>query len=404
MCLIRLFIAGGIRVSLNEDLNDFLGKLRKHQDIRYLQGVTPATFFRFLNGSVHLSHIAELAENSVLNVLQNPERADFISSFFADLRYRGKGLKTQAFRDSLMWSYIRLYHPQHFKVNIYHDAYICDQINALEAFFDSYCSGVSSVHFQAIDNLYANGSLSFFPAVRTLTHSPFDSRTCNNALKTIRKTGMDSLYVLDENLMKVLNFSARDGIQHVMQLYQPKEPASAIAIIEYSLRLYRECRKDAEDFANNFSASDYNEKRKVLEKKIAFDTVFLYVLLTDFCDANGFDAFDNKALSSIKPVRPTIFYIKSRFNLSSDKVLSLQKEIVLKAVLYAVLKRMQADSSTQYTRHRLLREIGEHYPWIDANTSRRNLDIETLIDRPEQECCIKALWAARTLVDSFCTV
>ncbi|KYJ79629.1 hypothetical protein AT292_09615 [Enterobacter cloacae] len=77
-------------MSLDKELNDFLAKLRKHQDIRYLQGVTPATLFRFLNGSVHLSHIAEPAKNSVLNVLQDPKQADFISSFFSDLRYRGR--------------------------------------------------------------------------------------------------------------------------------------------------------------------------------------------------------------------------------------------------------------------------------------------------------------------------
>ncbi|EOT1757900.1 hypothetical protein ACNHYK_002633 [Citrobacter koseri] len=388
-------------MSLDKELNDFLAKLRKHQDIRYLQGVTPATLFRFLNGSVHLSHIAEPAKNSVLNVLQDPDQADFISSFFSDLRYRGKGLKTQAFRDSLMWSYIRLYHPQHLKVNIYHDAYVFNQINALETFFDTYCSGTSGVYFPAMDNLYANGSLSFFPTIRGLSHSPFDRRTCNDALKTIRKTGMDSLYVLDKDLMKVLSFSAQDGIQQVMQLCQPEDPASATAIIEYALQLYRECRKDADDFANNFSFSDYNEKRKVLEKKIAFDTVFLYVLLTDFCDAGGFGAFDKKALNTIKPVRPTLSYIKNRFGLSSDNVLSLQKNIVVKAVLYAVLKRMQADSSTQYTRLRFLREIDKHYAWLDANTSRRNEDINKLIDSDTHEHCIKALWNVRTSVELF---
>jgi hypothetical protein len=186
-----------------------------------------------------------------------------------------------------------------------------------------------------------------------------------------------------------------------MQLCQPADPASATAIIEYALQLYRECRKDADDFANNFSVSDYNEKRKVLEKKIAFDTVFLYVLLTDFCDAGGFGAFDKKALNTIKPVRPTLSYIKNRFGLSSDNVLSLQKYIVVKAVLYAVLKRMQADSSTQYTRLRFLREIDKHYAWLDANTSRRNEDINKLIDSDTHEHCIKALWNVRTSVELF---
>ena len=388
-------------MSLDEDLDKFFKRLKKHQDIRYLQGVTPATFFRFLNGSVHLGNISELAENSVLNVLQDPEDADFISSFFADLRHRGKGLKTQEFRESLMWSYLRLYHPQHLKVNIYHDAYIFDQIKALEGFVDIFYSGVSGFYLSEINDIYVNDSLSFFPTVRQTQKHIVEQKAFNKALKTIKNTGMDSLYVLDENLMDVLNSSVREGIQQVMQLYQSDKHEAAIAVILYSLDLYRECKQDAIYFEDNFSVSDYNEKRKVLEKKIAFDTVFLYLLLTDFCDTNGFGTFDRKALESIKPVRPTIAYIKSRFNLSSDKVLSLQKEIVRKAVLYAVLKRMQADHNTTYTRHRLLREIDEHYAWLDVNASRRKSDIRDLIDSSTEQHCVRELWATRNPVESF---
>ncbi|MGE4698255.1 hypothetical protein [Yersinia enterocolitica] len=388
-------------MSLDNDLNIFFKRLKKHQDIRYLQGVTPATFFRFLNGSVHIGNISELAENSVLKILQDPERADFISSFFADLRYRGKGLKTQEFRESLMWSYIRLYHPQHLKVNNYHDAYIFDQIKALESFVDLFYSGVSDFYLSEINDVYVNDSLSFFPTVRKIQRNIVEQKAFNKALKTIKNTGMNSLYVLDENLMDVLNSSVREGIQHVMQLYQSDKHDTAIAVILYSLDLYRECRKDAEDFANNFSTSDYNEKRKVLEKKIAFDTVFLYLLLSDFCDTNGFGTFNKKTLESIKPVRPTISYIKNRFNLSSDKVLSLQKEIVMKAILYAVLKRMQADVSTTYTHHRLLREIDEYYSWLDINSSRRNHNICALIDLQTEQHCIRELWATRNPVEPF---
>lgn len=93
--------------------------------------------------------------------------------------------------------------------------------------------------------------------------------------------------------------------------------------------------------------------------------------------------------------------VKSRFNLSSDKVLSLQKEIVRKAILYAVLKRMQADHNTTYTRHRLLREIDEHYAWLDVNASRRKSDIRDLIDSSTEQHCVRELWATRNPVEPF---
>lgn len=385
-------------MSLDEDLDKFFKRLKKHQDIRYLEGVTPATFFRFLNGSVHLGNISELVENTVLNVLQEPGRADFISSFFADLRYRGKGLKTKPFRESLMWSYIRLYHPQHYKVNIYHDAYISNQIKALEEFIELFYSGISSIDFSEINDIYVNDSLSFFPTVRQTQKHIVGQEAFNKALKTIKNTGMDSLYILDKNLMDVLSSSVREGIHQVMQLYQSDKHDAARAVIFYSLDLYRECKKDAGNFEDIFSVSDYQEKRKMLEKKIAFDTVFLYLLLTDFCDKNGFGIFNRKTVESIKPVRPTISYIKSRFNLSSDKVLSLQKIIVIKAILYAVLKRMQAEHNTTYTRLRLFREIDEHYAWLDVNASRRNSDIRDLIDSPTEQNCVRELWATRNPV------
>ncbi|WP_163311685.1 hypothetical protein [Enterobacter cloacae] len=117
---------------LDSTLKKYLKNLTGDADVKYMEGVTSATLFRFLNGSVYFDNIRKPVVNSVLYEFEDFERRELLLPFFADMRYRGRGLKTDAFKKSLLGNYLKIYYPMHLKANMYHDEFITKQISMVE--------------------------------------------------------------------------------------------------------------------------------------------------------------------------------------------------------------------------------------------------------------------------------
>ena len=83
---------------LDSTLKKYLKNLAGDADVKYMEGVTSATLFRFLNGSVYFDNIRKPVVNSVLYEFEDFERRELLLPFFADMRYRGRGLKKKAIR------------------------------------------------------------------------------------------------------------------------------------------------------------------------------------------------------------------------------------------------------------------------------------------------------------------
>ncbi|ENA3448796.1 hypothetical protein ABHY64_001756 [Yersinia enterocolitica] len=386
---------------IDDELNGYFNTLDKDKDIQYLKGVTLATLFRFLNGSVYLTNIEESVVHSVLSEFQSVEKAQFILSFFSDVRYREKGLKTDEFKKSLLGNYLRIYHPCHVKVNLYHDAYIIEQIGVLNRYIEriSYLGSLNngSQCEPYYENIKSLDGYSFFPTRRAMGEG--EKRDYNHAIDIIMNKGMDSLGLLDETLMRVLYDSVLDGIEQVMSLYTPERPASVFLVLFYALNLYEECQRDAVEFADNFDSNVYNKKRKELEKKIAFDTVFVYLLLSQFNEIDLLKKNVSQPVgqleTKIKLKRPTLHYLKSRFNMSSNNVLKLQKKIILKCILFSIIKKMKEDNSKTHSYMDVLINVKDNFVWIDTNEHRRDRAIYSiLVD--ESKCCTDMLAGKKT--------
>ncbi|EKN3392577.1 hypothetical protein ACHZG5_001503 [Yersinia enterocolitica] len=361
---------------LNSDLEEYHRKLNNDPDIKYMRGVTPAVLFRFLNGSVHLDNIRKPVINSVLTEFEDIGKCELLLPFFADMRYRGIGLKTDAFKKSLLGNYLKIYHPMHLKANDYHDDFISKQIEMVEKCISrGYALQSLPVNKTAADEwIEEYDSYSYFPTMRGFFSD--DIKQCQKVMTDLKGKGMDSLYGINHEMIDALMHCICVGIDTVMNLCDGK--LHPVRVMEYALMLYKESQKDARNFAENFYPDIYNETRKVLEKKIAFDTVFLYLLLSELRSIfpKGHIFLTKGWLS---PERPTISYLNRRFSMPSNAVLKLQKQIVLKCILLSTLNRLKKDLSKKYGSMDLLSDIGRHFGWLDTNEDRRYEKVQSIL-------------------------
>lgn len=380
---------------LNKVLKGHLDTLEKDPDIKYLKGVTPATLFRFLNGSVHLDNIRKPAVNSVLIAFEDLDNRELLLPFFADMRYRGIALKTDAFKRSLLGNYLKIYYPMHLKANMYHDDFITKQISMIEKCIllcDNSAPSDELIVTNESDS--KRRSYSFFPTV----HNSFSMETgqYKEFISDIKGKGMDSLYGVNHEMVDVLMDFVRKGMAYVMNLCEASTQPKPV--LEYALVLYKESQNDAKIFSSNFDSNNYNETRRVLEKKIAFDTVFVYLLLSELRTVLP----KNHMLcckGRLRPERPTIFYLSSRFSMRSDTVLNLQKQIIMKCILFSTLSRLEKDDGKRYGFADLHSDIGSHFGWLDTNDDRRYVRIQQLLDlKVNSPCLVDELFRARNPV------
>ena len=362
---------------LDRTLKKHLQNMEGDSDIKYMKGVTPATLFRFLNGSVYLDNIRKPVNNSVLIEFEDLNNCELLLPFFADMRYRGSGLKTETFKISLLGNYLKIYYPMHLKANMYHDEFITKQIAMVEKCITSRSSDEFIV---GSESEKASCSYSFFPTVNGF-HSN-NTGQCKKVMSDLKGKGMDSFYGINHEMIDALMDCIRTGLKHVMSLYDVisgPEP-----VLKYALALYKECQTDAKTFADNFDSANYNETRRILEKKIAFDTVFVYLLLSELLAILP----EHHMLcrkGRLTAERPTIFYLSSRFSMRSDAVLNLQKKIIIKCILFSTLNRLKKDISKEYNIMDLHNDVGRHFSWLDTNKERRTIRVQSILNR-ETDC------------------
>ena len=382
---------------LNSELKKYHMELDEDPDIYYMQGVTPATLFRFLNGSVYFDNIRKPVKNSVLTEFEDLGKCDLLLPFFADMRYRGIGLKTDAFKKSLLGNYLKIYYPIYTKANQYHDEFINKQIEMVEKCISrGYALQSLPVNQSAVDRWGEEyGSYSYFPTIRGFVSD--DKEKCQKVMTDLKEKGMKCFYGINHEMIDALMDCIRAGIDTVMNLCDVK--FHQVQVMEYALALYKECQKDAKNLDENFYVDVYNETRKVLEKKIAFDTVFLYLLLSELRSIlpEG-HIFLRKGWLS--PERPTISYLKNRFSICSDAVLKLQKQIVLKCILLSSLNRLENDRDKIHTLTDLLNDIGRHFGWLDTKEDRRDKWILSILSQDGGGICFTdELFRTRKAVD-----
>lgn len=364
---------------LDSTLKKYLKNLAGDADVKYMEGVTSATLFRFLNGSVYFDNIRKPVVNSVLYEFEDFERRELLLPFFADMRYRGRGLKTDTFKKSLLGNYLKIYYPMHLKANMYHDEFITKQISMVEKCLQ--LCGVSLLTNELfLEDENESVGYSFFPTVKGFYSD--DERMCRNITSDLKGKGMDSLYGINHEMIDALMHCIQMGLNHVMSLCDARTQPERV--LEYALALYKECRVDAKKFSDNFDSNNYNETRKVLEKKIAFDTVFVYLLLSELRTLLPEDHMLCRK-GRLSPERPTIFYLSRRFSMPSDTVLKLQKKIIMKCILFSTLNRLENDGSEEYSFMDLHRDIGSHFGWLDTNEERRFKSVQNILNR-EASC------------------
>lgn len=66
---------------LDSTLKKYLKNLTGDADVKYMEGVTSATLFRFLNGSVYFDNIRKPVVNSVLYEFEDFERRELLLPF-----------------------------------------------------------------------------------------------------------------------------------------------------------------------------------------------------------------------------------------------------------------------------------------------------------------------------------
>ena len=364
-------------VMLNKILNDHLNKLEEDPDIEYLKGVTPATLFRFLNGSVYLDNIRKTAINSVLITFEDFNDRDLLLPFFADMRYRGRGLKTDDYKKSLLGNYLKIYYPMHLKANMYHDEFISKQISMVEKCLQL-CEGRLLANEQHVKDEVekVSNSYSFFPTVKGFYSD--NKAMCKKVMSDLKEKGMDSLYGINHEMVDALMHCIQIGLDNVMNLCDARNHPERL--LEYALALYKECQNDAKTFEYNFEIGRYGEVRKILEKKIAFDTVFVYLLLFELRDMLPNDHILCRE-GCLSPERRTTFYLSRRFSMSSSVVLRMQKKIVMKCILFSILNRMKKDHRKEYKLVDLHSEIGIHFGWLDTNDERRYEKVQNVLSQ-----------------------
>lgn len=333
--------------------SDLINKMEQDPDIVRLKKIKPEGFLKVMYAcKMPGGFPAADKGHSVLDALTKDGALNVLAFMLNALSNRKEG-KVGYFYRNFPCNYICIYSSSIEPIVASQGKYIFD----LEVIVKTLLSKLNGEEFliQLQAKVFTQGNVfSFFPE----KENDASEHVLNlNYIKMVSERFLEGLDVFDEKLNK----------GNVIQITD---------VLSYLLELIAVCQQNR-DKTEMCKASKQRNKMLYFERKVAFDTMFIFVLLSKVLEAikraNVLQPGDAKIAM---PGSPLQVLIDENFTKDSFFIIKEQRKLLMKVVWYCSLLRLQdkqesiLDENDRYLSPDVINHVYSNVSWLDSNSTR----------------------------------
>ncbi|MCK7564803.1 MULTISPECIES: hypothetical protein [Citrobacter] len=333
--------------------NDLINKMEQDPDIASLKKIKLQYFLRVMYACKMAGGFTTADKgHSVLDILTRDDALNTVAFMLNSLSNRKEGKKGYFYRN-FPCNYISIYSSSIEPIVASHGKYIFD----LEVIVKTLISELNGEEFliQLHEKVLAQGNVfSFFP----------------------EKVNDASEHVLNLNYIKMVSERFLEGVGIFDEKLNTVNRIHITDVLSRLLGLTTECQQNRGDTE---MCKSLKQKNKVhfFERKVAFDTMFTFVLLSKVLEAikraNVLQPVDAKVAM---PGSPLQVLIDENFTKDSFFIIKEQRKLLMKVVWYCSLLRLQdkqksiLDENNRYLSPDVINHIYRNVSWLDSNSTR----------------------------------
>ncbi|HEG1876156.1 TPA: hypothetical protein SCR70_001777 [Enterobacter kobei] len=360
-------------MSENITVKNVLEWMSCDRDIQRFEGVTLKNLWKVLHAQESLSSLKIVKKrDSVLRVFTDEKCLrtvmGFMNSFDVDSKVSEKHYGSN-YNRSLLGSYSRLYDSSSAPVDASYGRYITDMIEMVDDIISQFGEHLPPDITDFGCYLHID-SLSFF------NEACMDNK---QYFALLRSESFNSVSLLNDDLLTQLSNHFENSIEKLMGEFSSEEKSlKGFYFLKY---LLRESIDDSSYIAMNYTASEYDEPVRFSERKIAFDMVFAYVflklMLKQISDNEAMNNIDTRKYELSSPLQ---YLIEDDFDIPFSRVIRLQKELMVKVIMYCTLLNMSAGKKGSSGMTEIIEAMSAYAEWIDTHPSRFESKIIDMVE------------------------
>ncbi|HHA1276529.1 TPA: hypothetical protein ACOEAI_002185 [Enterobacter hormaechei subsp. xiangfangensis] len=333
--------------------SDLINKMEQDPDIVRLKKIKPEDFLKVMYAcKMPGGFPAADKGHSVLDVLTKDGALNVLAFMLNSLSNRKEG-KVGYFYRNFPCNYICIYSSSIEPIVASQGKYIFD----LEVIVKTLLSKLNGEEFliQLQAKVFTQGNVfSFFPE----KENDASEHVLNlNYIKMVSERFLEGLDVFDEKLNK----------GNVIQITD---------VLSYLLELIAVCQQNR-DKTEMCKASKQRNKMLYFERKVAFDTMFIFVLLSKVLEAiKRANVLQPRDAKIAMPGSPLQVLIDENFTKDSFFIIKEQRKLLMKVVWYCSLLRLQdkqesiLDENDRYLSPDVINHVYSNVSWLDSNSTR----------------------------------
>lgn len=347
--------------------NDLINKMEQDPDIIKLKKIKPQDFLKVMYAcKIPGGFSASDKGHSVLDVLTKDGALNVVAFLLNSLSHRKEG-KTGYFYRNLPCNYMAVYDSGFEHVVVSHGKYIFD----IEAIVKSLILKLNGKYFQI--NLkssipFVGNKFSFFWGL--VGHASDDMSGF------IHLKPVDFIGNLKISQIKIINEYFSDSLNSFDNLLNAGNTGHMTDVLLFLLDLMAECRENRGELDLSNSVKQQS-RTHFLEKKIAFDTMFTFVLLSKVIETINCANMIQPANAKIAmPDSPLQVLIDENFTKDSFFIIKEQRKLLMKIVWYCSLLRVKnkkesvLDENDLHLSSDVIKHIYSNVSWLDSNSTR----------------------------------
>lgn len=347
--------------------NDLINKMDQDPDIVRLKGIKLQDLWDMIYSFKEFDDFAVADRgNSVCDILTKDGALDTVAFLLNSLSNRKEG-KNGYFYRHFPCNYMKIYDSSLHPVLMSNEKYILD----LEVIVKDLISELSGEAFltDLIKTISASvKDFSFFPEITN--HAPDD------VLEFLYSVPVEPSSVLDLTYVRMINEHFLEKINTFHDRYTSKNVDHIAEVLSYLLGLVGECKQDRGD-TEMYKFTKQKRKVCFLEKKVAFDTMFIFVLLSKVLEAIKHDnSIDHNICKTGIPNSPLQMLMDENFDKGAFFIIKEQRKLLMKVVWYCSLMRLKVkrknilDDNNQFLSSEIINHVYKNVSWLDSNSTR----------------------------------
>ncbi len=347
--------------------NDLTIKMEQDPDIVRLKKIKPEDFLKVMYAcKMPGGFPASDKGYSVLDVLTKDGALNTLAFLFNSLSHRKEG-KSGCFYRYLPCNYMAVYDSGLEHVVVSHGKYIFD----LEVIVRDLILKLNGGDFQIKLKSAAPSIGNEFSLFSTIINNASD-----DALDFIysKPVGFSEMLSLTHINMMSEHFS--NSLRSFDSALSAGSVGHITNVLIFLLELMAECQQNRGDV----DISNYLKQQSrthFLEKKIAFDTMFIFVLLSKVLEViKRANMLQSGVAKITMPGSPLQVLINENFTQDSFFIIKEQRKLLMKVVWYCSLLRLQdkqesiLDENNRYLSPDVINHVYSNVSWLDSNSTR----------------------------------